>query len=37
MYKNNSGICAKSKVSKYKKSPCLTENLVRFNPLLFLY
>jgi len=37
MYKNNSGFCAKSKVSKYKKGLCLTEKLVGFNPLLFLY
>ena len=26
MYKNNSGLSAKSKVSKYKKGLCLTEN-----------
>jgi hypothetical protein len=25
------------KVSKYKKGLCLTEKLVRVNPLLFLY
>ena len=37
MYKNNSGFIAKSKVSKYKKGLCLTEKLVRENPLLFLY
>ena len=37
MYKNNSGLIAKTKVSKYKKSLCLTEKLVRVNPLLFLY
>ena len=37
MYKNNSGLIAKTKVSKYKKGLCLTENLVCKNPLLFLY
>ena len=37
MYKNNSGLLAKTKVSKYKKGLCLTEKLVRENPLLFLY
>ncbi len=37
MYKNNSGLIAKMKVSKYKKGLCLTEKLVRENPLLFLY
>jgi len=37
MYKNNSGLIAKAKVSKYKKGQCLTEKLVRKNPLLFLY
>jgi hypothetical protein len=37
MYKNNSGFSAKLKVSKYNKSLCLTEKLVHFNPLLFLY
>ena len=37
MYKNNSGFIAKTKVSKNKKGLCLTENLVRENPLLFLY
>ena len=37
MYKNNSGLIAKTKVSKYKKGLCLTEKLVRENPLLFLY
>jgi len=35
--KNNSGLIAKTKVSKYKKGLCLTEKLVRENPLLFLY
>jgi hypothetical protein len=37
MYKNNSGLIAKMKVSKLKKGLCLTEKLVGFNPLLFLY
>ena len=37
MYKNNSGLIAKNKVSKYKKGLCLTEKLVCVNPLLFLY
>lgn len=37
MYKNNSGFVAKTKVSAYKKGLCLTEKLVRKNPLLFLY
>lgn len=37
MYKNNSGLIAKTKLSKYKKGLCLTEKLVRVNPLLFLY
>jgi hypothetical protein len=37
MYKNNSGLIAKTKVSKYKKSLCLTEKLACVNPLLFLY
>ncbi len=37
MYKNNSGLIAKTKVSKYKKGLCLTEKFVRANPLLFLY
>lgn len=37
MYKNNSGFGANSKVSEYRKSLCLTENLVLYNPLLFLY
>ena len=37
MYKNNSGLIAKTKVSKYKKGLYLTEKLVRKNPLLFLY
>ena len=37
MYKNNSGLIAKTKVSIYKKGLSLTEKLVRENPLLFLY
>ena len=37
MYKNNSGLIAKTKVSKYKKGLFLTEKLVCENPLLFLY
>jgi len=37
MYKNNSGLIAKKKVSKYKKGLCLTEKFVCINPLLFLY
>ncbi|TDT40567.1 hypothetical protein CLV90_3416 [Maribacter spongiicola] len=37
MYKNNSGFIAKLNVMKYKKGLCLTEKLVRENPLLFLY
>jgi len=37
MYKNNSGFITKTKVSKFKKGLCLTEKLVRENPLLFLY
>ena len=37
MYKNNSGLIAKTKVRKYIKGLCLTEKLVRKNPLLFLY
>ena len=37
MYKNNSGLIAKTKVSKYKKGLCYTEKLVYGNPLLFLY
>ncbi len=28
MYKNNSGLIAKTNVSKYKKGLCLTEKLV---------
>lgn len=37
MYKNNSGLITKTKVSKYKKGLYLTEKLMRKNPLLFLY
>ena len=37
MNKNNSGFIARTKVSKYKKDPILTENLLVVNPLLFLY
>lgn len=37
MYKNNSGLSDKRKVSKYKKGLCLTEKLVCKSPLLFLY
>ena len=37
MYKNNSGLIAKTKQSNYKKGLSLTEKLVRENPLLFLY
>lgn len=37
MYKNNSGLIAKTKVRKYKKGLCLTEKILRKNPLLFLY
>jgi hypothetical protein len=37
MYKNNSVLIAKTKVSKYKKGLCLSEKLVLKIPLLFLY
>ena len=37
MYKNNSGFITKTKVNKYKKGQCLTEELVHKNHLLFLY
>ncbi len=37
MYKNNSGLITKTKVSKYNKSLRSTEKLVHKNPLLFLY
>lgn len=36
MYKNNSDLIAKTKVSKYKKGQCLTEKLVLENPQLFI-
>ena len=36
MYKNNSGLIAKTKVSNYKKGQCLTEKLVPKNPLLLI-
>jgi hypothetical protein len=37
MYKNNSGLIAKTQVSKYKYGLYLTAKLVRENPLLFIY
>jgi len=37
MYKNNSGLIAKTKVSKYKIGLYQTEKLAFQNPLLFLY
>jgi hypothetical protein len=37
MYKNNSGLIAKTKANKYNKGLCLSEKFVRVNPLLFLY
>ena len=37
MYKNNSGLIAKNKVSKSKKGLCLNEKLVHFNPQLFIH
>jgi hypothetical protein len=37
MYKSNSDLIAKMKVSKYKKGQCLSEKLVYKSPLLFLY
>jgi sRNA-binding regulator protein Hfq len=36
LYKNNSGLISKLKVSIYRNGLCLTEKLVHFNPLLFL-
>ena len=36
LYKNNSYLIVKTKVSKYKKGLCLTEKLVRENPLLLI-
>ncbi len=32
MYKNNSGLIAKTKVSKFKRGLCLTESLGFFYP-----
>ncbi len=37
MYKNNSGLIAKMKVSTFTKVLCLTEKLVCKNTPLFLY
>ena len=37
MYKNNSGLIAKTKVREYKKGLCLIKRLVDKNPQLFLY
>ncbi len=37
MYKNNSGLIAKTKVCKYKQGLYQTEKFVHQNPLLFLY
>ena len=37
MYKNNSGLIAKTKKYKDKKRSVFNEKLVRKNPLLFLY
>ena len=37
MYKNNSGLIAKTEAREFKKGQCLTEKLVPENPLLFLY
>lgn len=37
MYKNNSSLIVKMTASKYNKGLCLTEKLVRKEPLLFLY
>mgnify|MGYP000424423498 FL=1 len=37
MYKNNSGLIAKTKQSEFKKGLYLTEKLVHSNPLLLLY
>lgn len=36
MYKNNGGLVTKTKVTKFKKSLCLTEKLVCENPLLLI-
>lgn len=37
MYKNNSGIIAKTKVSKSKKRSLINRKVSVLNPLLFLY
>ncbi len=37
MYKNNSGLIAKTEVNKHKKGLFITEKLLCVNPLLFLY
>jgi len=37
LYKNNSGLIAKTKVREYKKGLYLTEEFVYVSPLLFLY
>lgn len=37
MYKNNSGLIAKTIESKFNRGLCLNEKLVCENPLLFLY
>jgi hypothetical protein len=37
MYKNNSGLIAKTKVSKYKKGLYLTEKLMSRNPPLTIH
>lgn len=37
MYKNNSGLIAKTKVSQLKKGLCLTESFVSRNSLLLIY
>ena len=35
MYKNNSGLIAKTKQSKYKNGLSITEKVVSKNPLLY--
>jgi hypothetical protein len=37
MYKNNSGLITKTKVSKYKKGLCLTEKLMRRKSAYYSY
>ena len=37
MYKNNSDLIAKIKVSKYKKDQYLTEKFISVNPLHFIH